>query len=141
MRFGATFLTFFIVSFLLSGLTASFVIVPLFGEGLGDTLRAADDVSTFPSMIAGFAIYSLAAAWFLLKTKAADSWLMNGLMIGAALVVFITGQYAILPGWSILPVGPTIGSGVVSGLPAIPAAMAAAFVAARLGRSSAAVSA
>ena len=132
MRLGATFLTFFVVSFVLSGLTASFVIVPLFYEGLGDTLRSAEDMSTFPSMIVGFALYSLAAAWLLLKARAADGWLMNGLWVGIAFVIFITGQYAILPGWSILPVGPTIGSGFVSGLPAIPAAIAAAFVAHKL---------
>jgi hypothetical protein len=133
MRFGATFLTFFVVSFLLSGLTASFVIVPLFYEGLGETLRPATDTSTFPSMIAGFAIYSLAAAWFLLKTRAKDGWLMNAVMVGVGFLVFITGQYAILPGWSILPVAETIGSGFVSGLPAIPAAIAAGFVAQKLG--------
>jgi len=135
MRFGATFLTFFVVSFLISGLTASFIIVPLFYEGLGEMLRPTTDTSTFPSMIAGFAIYSVAMAWFLLKSKASDSWLMNSLYVGIAALVFITGQYAILPGWSTLPVSETIGSGFVSGLPAVPAAIAAGFVASKFNKS------
>ena len=50
LRLGATFVVFFIVCFLLSGMTAQFMIVPMYGEGLGDMLRAADDASGFVPM-------------------------------------------------------------------------------------------
>lgn len=132
LRLGATFVVFFIVCFLLSGVTASFVIVPMYGEALGSMLRAADDASGFLPMLVGFALYALAAAWLLLTAMKSDGWVKAALHVGLALCVVIVGQYAILPGWSVLPAGPTIGSGVVSALPTIPAAFAAAFTASKL---------
>ncbi|WP_420430820.1 hypothetical protein [Hyphobacterium sp.] len=132
MRSGAVFLTFFIVCFMLSGAAAALLIVPMFGDGLGEMLRPATDGSAFPSMIAGFLIFSAAATAFLLRGWTGSGWLRRGLYVGVGLWVVIIGQYAILPGWSTLPVMPTIGSGIVSGLPAIAGAIAAAFVADRL---------
>lgn len=132
LRLGATFIVFFIVCFLLSGVTASFMIVPMFGAGLGDMLRASDDASGFMPMLVGFALYALAAAWLLLLAMKSEGWVKAALQVGLALCVVIIGQYAILPGWSVLPASPTIGSGVVSSLPTIPAAFAAAFVASKL---------
>lgn len=129
MRISAVFFTFFLVCFLLSGAAAALVIVPLFGDGLGSMLRPADDGSTFPSMIAGFLIFSAAATAFLLQSWTSAGWFQRGFFVGLSLLAVIIGQYAILPGWSTLPVMPTIGSGVVSGIPAVIGAIAAAFVA------------
>lgn len=132
LRLGATFIVFFIVCFLLSGVTAQFLIVPIYGEGLGDMLRASDDASGFLPMLAGFALYALAAAWLILAAMKSQGWTAAALHTGLALCVVIVGQYAILPGWSVLPAGPTIGSGVISSLPTLPAAFAAAFTASKL---------
>ncbi|MEN0654105.1 MULTISPECIES: hypothetical protein [Hyphobacterium] len=132
LRLGATFVVFFIVCFLLSGVTAQFMIVPMYGEGLGDMLRAADDASGFVPMLSGFALYALAAAWLILTAMKSEGWVKAAIHVGLALCVVIVGQYAILPGWSVLPAGPTIGSGVVSSLPTLPAAFAAAFTASKL---------
>lgn len=132
LRFGAAFVVFFIVCFLLSGVTAQFLIVPVYGEGLGSMLRASDDASGFLPMLTGFALYALAAAWLILMAMKSQNWVGAALHTGVALCVVIVGQYAILPGWSVLPAGPTIGSGVISALPTLPAAFAAAFTASKL---------
>lgn len=128
LRVGAVFLTFFVTCFMLSGAAAALVIVPLFGEGLGAMLRPADDGSAFPSMISGFLIFSAAVTLLLMNSWTREGWLKRGFYVGIALLVVIIGQYAILPGWSVLPAAPTIGSGVISGIPAMIGAVAAAFV-------------
>lgn len=120
---------FFIVSFVASGALASLVLTPMFKDRFGPLMRSAETAAAgFPAMIAGFVILSLAAAWLYPRMAVTDGWWMSGLLYGLFLWVLAIGHYAIVSGWSSLPPGPTILSGVISGTPFILAAIALAFV-------------
>lgn len=118
----------FLISFILSGALAAGVFTPVLGGMFGEGLRTAPGAASFASMIAGFLVLAIAAAWAFPNFMTGQAWLTRGVAFGALLWAIVLSQYAITAGWANLHVAATLISGALSGLPVFIGTLAMAWL-------------
>ena len=103
----------FIICNVVGALTAQFILAPLLNEGFGSTLRTAEGLQ-FPSLLGGYLILSLLMVWAYPYFRFSENWKLNGIIFGLLCggMAFLS-DHMITAGWSILPPGPMLISGII----------------------------
>ena len=106
-----------VVTFLVNGILAAFVYVPLFSEDFGELLRGEETAAGgFPYMIVGFIVMGFLMAFVYANMQWKGTWIQKTLILGVVFWLIVFADYLVVVGWSTMPEVAMSLSGLISGV-------------------------
>lgn len=112
--FPITWLLVFLATWLVSGLIAAMLIVPLFQTAFGNALR--QDPGGMGFITVGSALMALVTTLLFRAQDAALPAVQRGLNAGGWTALLLVANYLVVAGWSTMDAVATIGSGLLSAI-------------------------
>ena len=118
----------FVINNIVGALLAQFILAPWLNQSFGATLRAPEELG-LPALLTGYFILSLLMVVGFRYVHSNLNWFQTGIVYGGVvgLMTFLS-DHLIVAGWSILPPGPMLISGLIDTLAPVSAALFISYI-------------